>query len=96
MNSFPVLNRDTTLFRLMHTDVEESRIQKMFETFGGLEYDLPVTDWLTERVISLPMHPELDEEQLQYITQAVLDFLNNETKAQITRIKNQIKLKSGI
>jgi dTDP-4-amino-4,6-dideoxygalactose transaminase len=29
--------------------------QKMFETFGGLEYDLPVTDWLTERIISLPM-----------------------------------------
>jgi hypothetical protein len=22
--------------------------QKMFETFGGLEYDLPVTDWLTQ------------------------------------------------
>ena len=48
--------------------------QKMFETFGGLECDLPVTDWLTERVISLPIHPELDEEQLRYITQSVLDF----------------------
>lgn len=50
--------------------------QKMFETFGGLEYNLPVTDWLTERVISLPMHPELDEEQLQYITQTVLEYFN--------------------
>jgi dTDP-4-amino-4,6-dideoxygalactose transaminase len=48
--------------------------QKMFETFGGLEYELPVTDWLTERVISLPMHPELEDEQLQYITQNVLDY----------------------
>lgn len=48
--------------------------QKMFETFGGLEYSFPVTDWLTERVISLPMHPELDEEQLQYITQNVLEY----------------------
>jgi dTDP-4-amino-4,6-dideoxygalactose transaminase len=48
--------------------------QKMFETFGGLEYDLPVTDWLTERIISLPIHPELDDEQLQYITESVLDF----------------------
>ena len=27
------------------------------------DYNLPVTDWLTERVISLPMHTELDEEQ---------------------------------
>ena len=49
--------------------------QKMFETFNSLEYNLTVTDWLTERVISLPMHPELDEEQLTYITQTVLSFL---------------------
>jgi len=49
--------------------------QKMFDAFNGLQYDLPVTDWLTERVISLPMHPELDQQQLNYITQTVLDFL---------------------
>jgi dTDP-4-amino-4,6-dideoxygalactose transaminase len=28
-------------------------------------------------VLSLPMHTELDEEQLAYITQAVLDFVNH-------------------
>lgn len=50
--------------------------QKMFESFNGLEYNLPVTDWLTERVISLPIHPELDDEQLNYITQNVLEFLD--------------------
>jgi dTDP-4-amino-4,6-dideoxygalactose transaminase len=49
--------------------------QKMFDAFNGLQYNLPVTDWLTERVISLPMHPELDEEQLKYITQTALEFL---------------------
>jgi len=31
---------------------------KMFDAFGG-SYNLPLTDWLTERVISLPMHTEL-------------------------------------
>lgn len=50
--------------------------QKMFETFGGYEYNLPVTDWLTERVISLPMHSELDDEQLQFITENVLGYFN--------------------
>lgn len=50
--------------------------QKMFETFSSNNIDLPVTDWLTERVISLPMHPELDEEQLSYITSTVLEFIN--------------------
>ncbi|MDE3125911.1 MAG: DegT/DnrJ/EryC1/StrS family aminotransferase [Bacteroidota bacterium] len=50
--------------------------QKMFSTFGLPEVNLPVTDWLTERVISLPMHTELDTEQLTYITSHVLNFLN--------------------
>lgn len=50
--------------------------QKMFDTFGGSSYQLPVTDWLTERVISLPMHTELDEEQQAYIAGKVLEFVN--------------------
>ncbi|MFN0083119.1 MAG: DegT/DnrJ/EryC1/StrS family aminotransferase [Ferruginibacter sp.] len=50
--------------------------QKMFEHFGGSDFDLPVTDWLTERVISLPMHTELDEQQQFYIVEGVLKFVN--------------------
>ena len=51
--------------------------QKMFDAFGGNEYQLETTDWLTERVISLPIHTELDEEQQQFIVDAVLEFVNN-------------------
>ena len=50
--------------------------QKMFEAFGGGAYQLPLTDWLTERVISLPIHTELGEEQLAFITQKVLAYIN--------------------
>ena len=50
--------------------------QKMFEEFGGADYDLPVTDWLTEWVISFPIHTELDNEQLQYIADHVIRFVN--------------------
>lgn len=50
--------------------------QKMFDTVDLGKVDLPVTDWLTERVISLPMHSELDEEQLNYITKNVTDFVH--------------------
>ena len=50
--------------------------QKMFDIFEGMDYNLPVTDWLTERVISLPMHTELDEEQQAYIVGKVLEFVN--------------------
>ncbi|MCG2615884.1 DegT/DnrJ/EryC1/StrS family aminotransferase [Terrimonas sp. NA20] len=51
--------------------------QKMFEQFNVASQLLPVTDWLTERVISLPMHTELDEEQLTFISSKVLEYLNN-------------------
>lgn len=37
---------------------------------------LPVTEQLTEEVISLPMSTELDPEQLEHITRAVTNFLN--------------------
>jgi UDP-2-acetamido-2-deoxy-ribo-hexuluronate aminotransferase len=50
--------------------------QKMFDAFGGSNYQLPVTDWLTERVISLPIHTELDEEQQSFIVSKVLEFVN--------------------
>jgi UDP-2-acetamido-2-deoxy-ribo-hexuluronate aminotransferase len=50
--------------------------QQMFAAGGGDKYNLPTTDWLTERVISLPMHTELDEEQLHAISTAVLEFLD--------------------
>jgi dTDP-4-amino-4,6-dideoxygalactose transaminase len=50
--------------------------QKMFAAYNAASYELTVTDWLTERVISLPMHTELDEEQLGYITAKVLEFIN--------------------
>ncbi len=49
--------------------------QPMFASFGLPEYDLKVTDGLTERVISLPVHTEMDEEQLTYITGHVLNFI---------------------
>lgn len=49
--------------------------QKMFSHFKSSNTELPVTDWLTERVISLPMHTEMDQEQLQFITEKVLEFI---------------------
>src|SRR5260221_6653134 len=50
--------------------------QKMFEHFNTVTQSMPVTDWLSERVISLPMHTELDEEQLIFITNKVLEYVN--------------------
>ena len=50
--------------------------QQMFADFGGSDFILEKTDWLTHRVVSLPMHTELDEEQLKFISGKVLEFIN--------------------
>jgi UDP-2-acetamido-2-deoxy-ribo-hexuluronate aminotransferase len=49
--------------------------QKMFLGLSDGKEALPVTDWLTERVISLPMHTELDNQQLELISGHVLNFI---------------------
>ena len=50
--------------------------QKMFADFGGAAFNLPVTDDLTTKVISLPIHTEMDPDQLDHIINAVKSFLN--------------------
>ncbi|KAF0239575.1 MAG: glutamine--scyllo-inositol [Chitinophagaceae bacterium] len=50
--------------------------QDMFASFGLPQIDLPVTDHLTDVVISLPIHTEMDEAQLNYISSHVLTYLN--------------------
>jgi UDP-2-acetamido-2-deoxy-ribo-hexuluronate aminotransferase len=50
-------------------------MQKAYQDPRYKEGDFPVTEMLSKTVISLPMHTELDEEQLSFITQTLLDFL---------------------
>lgn len=50
--------------------------QKMFASYNTAEQKLPVTDSLTQKVISLPIHTEMEEEQLNFITSKVLEFLD--------------------
>jgi UDP-2-acetamido-2-deoxy-ribo-hexuluronate aminotransferase len=54
-----------------------SHRQKAFKFYGGDSFQLPVTDWLTERVISLPMHSELSEDVQDHIITEVLAFVNS-------------------
>lgn len=51
-------------------------MQKAYTDPRYSEGDFPVTEMLCKSVISLPMHTELDEEQLKYITENVLKFVN--------------------
>jgi len=50
--------------------------QKAYKREGVSDEDFPVTMELCDCVISLPMHTELDNEQLEYITNSVKEFFN--------------------
>ncbi len=51
-------------------------LQKAFAFLGYKKGDFPVAEELSRTVLSLPMHTELDEEQMHYITQSVFDFIS--------------------
>jgi len=52
-------------------------LQDAYLNLGYKKGDFPVTEALSEIVISLPMHTELEQEQQKFITQSVLDFIKN-------------------
>jgi len=50
-------------------------IQQAFRYLGYREGDFPVSEKLCRSVLSLPMHTEMDEEQLKYITDSIVEFV---------------------
>jgi len=52
-------------------------LQNAYKSERYQEGSFPVTEKLCASVISLPMHTEMDEETLEYITNSVLEFVGN-------------------
>ncbi|MBC3758091.1 DegT/DnrJ/EryC1/StrS family aminotransferase [Hyunsoonleella sp. SJ7] len=50
--------------------------QKAYADERYNEADFPVTNQLVKEVISLPMHTELDYEQIEFITSTIIKFIN--------------------
>lgn len=50
--------------------------QKAYQDDRYNEADFPVTNQLVKECISLPMHTELDDEQIKFITDAVKEFIH--------------------
>jgi len=49
-------------------------LQKAYTFLGYGENDFSVTTSLCKEVLSLPMHPEMEKEQIDYIISAILEF----------------------
>lgn len=52
-------------------------LQKAYKSSRYNESDFPVTNQLVKEVISLPMHTEIDDEQIEFITSTIIEFVNN-------------------
>jgi dTDP-4-amino-4,6-dideoxygalactose transaminase len=50
-------------------------LQKAYKDERYKEEDFTVTNQLIKEVISLPMHTELDDEQIKYITETIINFV---------------------
>jgi dTDP-4-amino-4,6-dideoxygalactose transaminase len=49
-------------------------LQDCFKGLGYKKGDLPVAEGLAEKVLSLPIYPELTREQIEYVAKTVLKF----------------------
>ena len=77
------VNRDAVREQLAALDIPAMiyypiplHLQKAYQDPRYLPGDFPVAERLAACVLSLPMHTELDEEQLQYITRNLLEIIN--------------------
>ncbi len=53
-------------------------LQKAYKSSLLYNTEFPVSESLSKSILSLPIHTELDEEQLSYISKTVLDFFNKD------------------
>ncbi|WP_010228976.1 DegT/DnrJ/EryC1/StrS family aminotransferase [Gillisia marina] len=51
--------------------------QKAYKDSRYNEADFPITNQLVKEVISLPMHTELDNDQIDHIATTIIEFVNN-------------------
>lgn len=56
---------------------ESLHLQPAYQYLGYKKGDFPVAEELTRTVLSLPMHTELDKEQLEYITEQIIEYFSS-------------------
>lgn len=51
-------------------------LQNAYATYGYKKGDLPVSETLSEEIMSLPMHPELEKDHIEFVVSQIKDFLH--------------------
>ena len=52
-------------------------LQKAYIHLGYKKGDFPVSEQAAGRLLSLPMFPELTNQQIEYVTESIKEFMNN-------------------
>jgi dTDP-4-amino-4,6-dideoxygalactose transaminase len=52
-------------------------LQEAYTHFGYKKGDFPVSEQASDRLLSLPMFPELTNQQINYVVEAIKEFMNN-------------------
>ncbi len=73
------VNRDRLVAHLKQSCVEVlvqfgGKAVHHFKALGLVHFRLPRTEWMSERALMLPMHPELGDDQVEYVTDVIAHF----------------------
>jgi len=52
-------------------------LQKAYDYLGYSKGDFPITEDVADRLLSLPMYSQLSKEQIEYVADAIKEFMNN-------------------
>ena len=55
-------------------------LQEVYRALGYQRGDLPESELAQEQVLSLPMYPELGEEQIHEVVERIKEFIKNNRK----------------
>ena len=51
-------------------------LQKCFEELGYKKGDFPVAEKLCDEVLALPIYPEIEENEVNYVCKKIIDFFS--------------------
>ncbi|MBX9695637.1 MAG: DegT/DnrJ/EryC1/StrS family aminotransferase, partial [Cyanobacteria bacterium] len=58
---------------LIHYPVP-AHLQKAYKFLGNKEGFLPATEYVTKRIVSLPIYPQLTDEQVDFVIESIREF----------------------
>jgi dTDP-4-amino-4,6-dideoxygalactose transaminase len=68
--------KDRGIFTGIHYPIPV-HLQKAMEFLGYKQGDLPVTEQVVSQILSLPMYAELGDDEIEYVTVHIKDFIKN-------------------